>query len=92
MKNKRRGEIVIYQAKSGRIEFRGDAGGDTVWGNLSQIAELFGRDKSVISRHIKNIFKSLGLEENSVVAKIATTQKEGNRKISRENEGRRQSK
>jgi len=49
---------AIYQAKSGKIEFRGDPRRDTVWGNLNQIAALFGRDKSVISRHINNIFKS----------------------------------
>ena len=69
--------ILIYQSKSGKIEFRGDLKKDTVWGNLNQIAELFGRDKSVISRHIKNIIKSKELEENSVVAKIATTAKDG---------------
>jgi len=68
---------VIYQAKNGQIEFRGDLKRETVWGNLNQIAELFGRDKSVISRHIKNIFKSLELEPASVVAKIATTASDG---------------
>ena len=70
-------DIVIYQAKSGKIEFRGDFKRDTVWGSLNQISELFGRDKSVISRHIKNIFKSQELEPNSVVAKIATTASDG---------------
>ena len=70
-------DIVIYQAKSGQIEFRGDFERNTVWGNLNQIADLFGRDKSVISRHIRNIFKSQELEPNSVVAKIATTASDG---------------
>ena len=69
--------IIIYQSKSGKIEFRGDFKKDTVWGSLNQIAELFGRDKSVISRHIKNIFKTNELQMNSVVAKIATTAKDG---------------
>ena len=69
--------VVIYQAKNGQIEFRGDFKRDTVWGNLNQIAELFGRDKSVVSRHIKNIFKSQELEPSSVVAKIATTASDG---------------
>ena len=77
-------EIVIYQAKNGQIEFRGDFDRDTVWGNLKQISELFGRDKSVVSRHIKNIFKSRELEPDSVVAKIATVQKEGEREVIRE--------
>ena len=64
----------IYQAKRGRIEFRGDFEGDTVWGNLNQIAELFGRDKSAVSRHIRNVFKSGELEAKATVAKIATVQ------------------
>ena len=70
-------DIVIYQAKSGQIEFRGDFDRDTVWGSLKQISELFGRDKSVVSRHITNIFKSRELEPDSVVAKIATTASDG---------------
>jgi len=84
MKTNKQKNLIIYQAKSGKIEFRGDFERDTVWGSLNQIAELFGRDKSVISRHIKNIFKSEELEEKATVAKIATVQKEGNRKIERE--------
>ena len=70
-------ETLIYQSKTGKIEFRGDFKKDTIWGNLNQITYLFGRDKSVISRHIKNIFKSNELKESSVVAKIATTATDG---------------
>lgn len=77
-------EMLIYQSKTGKIEFRGDLQKDTVWGSLNQIAELFERDKSVISRHIKNIFKSNELQLDSTVAKIATVQKEGKREIVRE--------
>ena len=77
MNNKQPKQLIIYQSKSGKIEFRGDFERDTVWGNLNQIADLFGRDKSVISRHIKNIFKSNELSTNSVVAKIATTAADG---------------
>ena len=88
MKNKKlkkqQKQLMIYQAKSGKIEFRGDFERDTVWGNLNQIAELFKRDKSVISRHIKNIFKTKELDQVLTVAKIATVQKEGKRDISRE--------
>ena len=76
IKNKQE-EVIIYQSKTGKIEFRGDFKKETVWGSLNQIAELFGRNKSVISRHIKNIFKSKELKEKSVVAKIATTAKDG---------------
>ncbi len=70
-------EIIIYQSNTGKIEFRGDIEKDTVWGSLNQIADLFGRDKSVISRHIKNIFNLGELNKNSVVAKIATTANDG---------------
>ncbi len=75
MKEKKK--IIIYQSKTGKIEFKGDPEKDTVWGTLNQIADLFGRDKSVISRHIKNIFNSGELSKNSVVAKIATTASDG---------------
>ncbi len=70
-------QLIIYQSKSGAIEFRGDFNRGTIWANLSQIADLFQRDKSVISRHIKNIFKSGELMPNSVVAKITTTASDG---------------
>ena len=70
-------EIIIYQNKEGKIEFRGDLEKDTIWGSLNQIADLFERDKSVISRHIKNIFSSGELNKDSVVAKIATTASDG---------------
>ncbi len=75
MKKKVAEQLIIYQAKNGAIEFCDDFEQDTVWGNLNQIAELFGRDKSVVSRHIKNIFKSGELEEKATVAKIATVKK-----------------
>jgi len=66
-------QIVIYQAKNGSIDLKGDYKKETLYANLNQIAKIYGRDKSVISRHIKNIFKSGELQEKSVVAKIATT-------------------
>ncbi len=69
--------IEIYQTPNGEIAFRGDLEHETIWANLNQIATLFNRDKSVISRHIKNIFKSGELDKDSVVAKIATTAKDG---------------
>jgi len=75
MKEKKK--VIIYQSKEGKIEFKGDLEKDTVWGSLNQIADLFERDKSVISRHIKNIFNSGELNRNSVVAKIATTADDG---------------
>ncbi len=81
---KEKEKVIIYQTKEGKIEFKGDLKKDTVWGSLNQMADLFERDKSVISRHIKNIYKTKELREESTVAKIATVQIEGDRKIKRE--------
>ncbi len=83
-KNKIKNNIVIYQAKNGAIELRGDFTHETIWANLNQIANLFGRDKSVVSRHIKDIFVNEELNPKTTVAKNATVQIEGNRKIKRE--------
>lgn len=82
--NKNTKEIILYQAKSGKIEFRGDMEHETIWASLNEIAQLFGRDKSVISRHIRNIFKTGELELPATVAKMATVQKEGNREVVRD--------
>jgi len=76
--------IEIYQAPNGEIEFKGDLEHETVWASLEQIAKLFSRDKSGISRHIKNIFSSEELDKDSTVAKIATVQKEGKREVVRD--------
>jgi len=73
----KKNKIEIFQSSNGEIEFRGDITAETIWASLDQIATLFGRDKSGISRHIKNIFASEELEKKSVVAKIATTANDG---------------
>ncbi|MDP3794796.1 MAG: RhuM family protein, partial [bacterium] len=69
--------VVVYQARSGAIELRGDLHKETIWASLDQIAALFERDKSVISRHIKNIFQEGELKRDSVVALFATTAADG---------------
>jgi DNA ligase (NAD+) len=69
--------IVIFEDKQGNIELKADVEKDTIWATLDQVAELFGRDKSVISRHLKNIFNEAELDINSVVAKNATTAADG---------------
>ena len=79
-----RDDILIYQAPSGAIELRPDADKETIRANLDQLALLFDRDKSTISRHIKNIFKEEELSENSTVAFFATVQTEGKRQVSRD--------
>lgn len=77
-------KIELFQSSNGMIEFKSDSEHETIWASLDQIAQLFGRDKSGISRHIKNIFKSGELDEFSTVAKIATVQTEGKREVVRE--------
>ena len=68
-------EIVIYE--DGRVKLETTVSKDTIWLNQKQLCELFERDKSVISRHIHNIFKEKELEQDSVVAKNATTATDG---------------
>lgn len=80
---KKKQQLAIYQAKDGSIELREDVARETVWANLDQIALLFGRDKSVISRHIKNIFREAELGRESTVAFFATVQREGDREVER---------
>jgi prophage maintenance system killer protein len=75
--------IEIYKSK-GETQIDVKFENETVWLNLNQIAELFGRDKSVISRHLKNIYSEEELSWDSTVAKNATVQIEGNREIKRE--------
>jgi prophage maintenance system killer protein len=72
-----RGEIVIYQADDGSSSLEVRLYDDSIWMSLNQIAALFDRNKSVISRHLHNIFKSGELRRSSVVAKNATTAADG---------------
>ncbi|OGI69009.1 death-on-curing protein [Candidatus Nomurabacteria bacterium RIFCSPLOWO2_01_FULL_42_20] len=76
-------QIVIYQAKSGAIELRGDFSHETIWANLNQIADLFDVQKAAISKHLKNIFESEELSKIATVSKMETVQIEGKRAIRR---------
>jgi hypothetical protein len=76
-------DIQIYKNEDKSIKLEVKLKDETIWLNLNQIAELFNRDKSVISRHINNIFETEELHRKSTVAKIATVQKEGNRDVKR---------
>ena len=77
-------KIQIYQAKNGEIRLNVDVEKETIWLNLNQIAVLFWRNKSTISKHIKNIFKSWELSQKQTVAKIATVQNEWWKTVKRE--------
>jgi len=72
-----RGEMVIYQAPDGGIQMDVRLEKESLWLNLNQLATLLDRDKSVISRHLRNIFKEGELKHESVVAKNATTASDG---------------
>ena len=73
---KEKGDIIFYQAnQDSQIEVKLE--NDSVWLNLNQMVTLFGRDKSVISKHLSNIFKEAELDRLSVVAKNATTGTDG---------------
>ena len=67
--------IEIFESAKGEIQVNLD--NETVWLSLDQMSALFNRDKSVISRHIRNLFKEGELDRNSVVAKNATTARDG---------------
>ncbi len=82
-KKKENKQIVIYQAPSGAIEFRGDWEKETIWANLNQIADLFDIQKAAISKHLKNIFESEELSKIATVSKMETVQTEGKRTIRR---------
>lgn len=69
--------LIMYTAEDGLTKIEATFDQDTVWLSLDQMAELFQRDKSTISRHIKNVFSEGELNKNSVVANFATTQTEG---------------
>jgi len=70
---KGRGEIILYRTPDGKTSLNVVLENDTVWLTQNQLTVLFQRDKSVISRHIRNIFKEGELDEKVVVAKNATT-------------------
>jgi len=78
-----RGNIILYQSEDGQEAVDVHLADNTVWLTLNQIAVLFERDKSVVSRHLRNIFHTGELAKEATVAKNATVQKEGERKVTR---------
>jgi len=72
-----RGEIVLYEPKGGSVRLVVRLERDSVWLSLDQMADLFGRDKSVVSRHLRNVFEARELLRSAVVAKNATTAADG---------------
>ena len=79
-----KGQILLYQTPDGESHIEVRLQGETVWLNLDQMAELFQRNKSTISRHIKNVFEEGELQQDATVAFFATVQTEGKRKVERD--------
>jgi hypothetical protein len=77
-------ELVIFTTKDGAVKLRGDFDRETIWATLDDIAQIFERDKSVVSRHLKNIYTEGELERSATVAKNATVQSEGKRTVVRD--------
>ena len=77
------GQIILFQTQSGETKIEVRLSNETVWLTADQMAELFQRNKSTISRHIKNIYEDGELEQNRTVAFFATVQDEGGRKVER---------
>ena len=77
------GQIILFQTQGGETKIEIRLANESVWLTADQMAELFQRSKSTISRHIKNIYESAELEQNRTVAFFATVQNEGDRKVER---------
>ena len=81
MKNE--SNILMYKAEDGITKIEVTYDNETVWLSIDQMAELLQRDKSTISRHIKNVYDEGELIRQGTVAKFATVQKEGMRDVER---------
>ena len=81
---KKKGSVVIYQAKSGAIELRGDLERETVWATQAQIAEAFDVSVPTVNEHIKNILKTQELSREATIRKFRIVQKEANRQVERD--------
>lgn len=78
-----KGQFLLYQTPDGDSHIEVKLQNDTVWLSLDQMAELFQRNKSTISRHIKNVLEDGELQEEATIANFATVQNEGTRKVER---------
>ena len=83
MKVSNNDNMLIYRSADGKIKIDVRFRNETVWLSLDQMATLFGRDKSTISRHVKNVFEEGELSLEATVANFATVQAEGNREVAR---------
>jgi len=84
MEESNTGQVILYQTENGQTKLEVQFKDETVWLSLDQMAVLFQRDKSTISRHIKNVYEDGELNTDSTVAFFATVQKEGQRTVARD--------
>ncbi len=70
-------DLMVYQTDSGALEVRFDGKHDTVWLSQAQMVALFGSERSVITKHLRNVFAEAELEQNSVCANFAHTAADG---------------
>lgn len=83
MKKTQKQGVVIYQAKSGAIELRGDFTRETLWATQAQIAGIFGTTPQNITLHLKNVYKEKELSESATCKEYLQVQKEGRRDVQR---------
>ena len=83
MKASNNDNMLIYRSADGKIKVDVRFENETIWLSLDQMATLFGRDKSTVSRHVKNVFEEGELSPEATVANFATVQAEGNREVAR---------
>jgi hypothetical protein len=78
------GEVVVYEAPGGEARVDVRLEGETLWLSLMQMAELFGRERSVVTKHVRNVFQEGELDPEATCAKFALVRSEGGRTVSRE--------
>ena len=78
------GEVAVYETPDGEVRVDVRLGEETVWLTQQQMANLFGRDRSVVTRHIRNVFREGELDPEATCAKFAQVQSEGGRTVSRD--------
>ncbi len=83
IKKQQKQSIVIYQTKTGSIDFRGDYSAETIWATQAQIARAFNADISTINEHILNIYRTKELGHGATIRKFRIVRKEGQRQVSR---------
>lgn len=77
-------DIIFYSSPAGNVKVEVIFNDETFWLNQKRLAELFGVEVNTINYHLKEIYKSLELEEQATIRKIRIVQKEGNRNVTRE--------